>query len=506
MTAIVLTVLIDHSYSPCLMEELGDVGKSHSPLHGFAYDGYPIYGPYQAANTLAVSCWQARDYSSTSVTGCSDGKRSCVLKDPYNYKSGTTTTSSTGPTVGSTVTSQSSNSITASSGVYFEDYFFNSTCYARGGQYLDSHNGHDHDDYGYHYHLTMDSTGVPTFPFSVGPKYYGCLPSKSQLCGTSYLFGALLVGTSYGTGTSSCGPTAADTNMQCTINSFTVTTRAPSVSPALSPTSGMPTKTPTALPTQVASKPPSIAPSQVPTFVPTLVPTQIAPSRNPTVLPTSSFPVVAPSIQPSLSHAPTAIITSPSTAPTAIASVATTSSKIDYSCLHWNNWRLNRNGNYSTIFSSLTDILTSSYISSSGSARRRLQLPPPPPPGSAPTAVPTTSSSSSSTTTTTTLTTGWKVTFKGIPLYYHNMTTADITKLNSRPKASTDFSSNSKTTAKAGTYYKFGTSLGYASTRCTLGYWPQGPDCPSASDRNYVFPIRPAPENSTSKFMTVNHR
>ena len=31
-----------------------------SPLHGFSLDGYPIYGPYQADLTLAVSCWQVR--------------------------------------------------------------------------------------------------------------------------------------------------------------------------------------------------------------------------------------------------------------------------------------------------------------------------------------------------------------------------------------------------------------------------------------------------------------
>ena len=27
------------------MQQLGDDGSDHSPIHGFAYDGYPIFGP-----------------------------------------------------------------------------------------------------------------------------------------------------------------------------------------------------------------------------------------------------------------------------------------------------------------------------------------------------------------------------------------------------------------------------------------------------------------------------
>jgi hypothetical protein len=51
-------------------------------------DSYPIYGPYQASGQLAVSCWQKRDYSATSATGCSDGKRSCQLNDQWDYTQG----------------------------------------------------------------------------------------------------------------------------------------------------------------------------------------------------------------------------------------------------------------------------------------------------------------------------------------------------------------------------------------------------------------------------------
>ena len=54
---------------------------------GFMTD--TMYGPYQAANVLATSCWKPRDYSSGSATGCGDGARSCQLIDPYDYTKGT---------------------------------------------------------------------------------------------------------------------------------------------------------------------------------------------------------------------------------------------------------------------------------------------------------------------------------------------------------------------------------------------------------------------------------
>jgi hypothetical protein len=36
-----------HFYSPCLAEQAGDNFTGHSPLYAFAFDSYPIYGPYQ---------------------------------------------------------------------------------------------------------------------------------------------------------------------------------------------------------------------------------------------------------------------------------------------------------------------------------------------------------------------------------------------------------------------------------------------------------------------------
>jgi hypothetical protein len=87
-----------HFHAPCLAEKLGDTGTGHSPIYGFGPDGYPIYGPYQAAGKLASSCWMARDYSS-AATGCSGGARTCKLTDEFDYTKGTTATSSAGPSL-----------------------------------------------------------------------------------------------------------------------------------------------------------------------------------------------------------------------------------------------------------------------------------------------------------------------------------------------------------------------------------------------------------------------
>ena len=38
-----------HSYSDCLAQLVSDTGTGPSPVYGFAADGYPIYGPWEAA-------------------------------------------------------------------------------------------------------------------------------------------------------------------------------------------------------------------------------------------------------------------------------------------------------------------------------------------------------------------------------------------------------------------------------------------------------------------------
>ncbi|HXY34551.1 MAG TPA: YHYH protein, partial [Planctomycetaceae bacterium] len=42
-----------HKYPVCVKSPWADDGTAHSPLIGFAFDGFPIYGPYEAAGELA---------------------------------------------------------------------------------------------------------------------------------------------------------------------------------------------------------------------------------------------------------------------------------------------------------------------------------------------------------------------------------------------------------------------------------------------------------------------
>jgi hypothetical protein len=175
-----------HSISSCLTDYLNEQGNGHSQIYGWIQDGYPIYGPYQDNGVLAKPCWFARDYSSTSVTGCPSSARDCQLVDMWDYSAGTVDVAD-GPSLNGTVSSLSGNEISSVSGVYLEDYFYNISCSMQGAEYLDSHNGHDHGDYGYHYHFTIDTDAKPIFPYLIGPKYYGCVTS-SACCGSIISF------------------------------------------------------------------------------------------------------------------------------------------------------------------------------------------------------------------------------------------------------------------------------------------------------------------------------
>lgn len=95
-------------------------------MYGFSTDGYPIYGPFQASGAAAVSCWQRRDYRSSSAVGCVGGARTCILKNPLDYSQGTQPVSA-GPSLSSTLTTSSGNVISSASGIYEQDYFYNAS-------------------------------------------------------------------------------------------------------------------------------------------------------------------------------------------------------------------------------------------------------------------------------------------------------------------------------------------------------------------------------------------
>lgn len=172
-----------HFYTSCLATLLGDDGDGHSPIYGYAADGYPIYGPWESDGVLAVSAWTTRDYSSsTTETGCDDGTRSCTMVDAYDVSLGTETATD-GPAFDETVSTLSGNELTAINGYYYDDYYWDSELTALGGEYLDQYNAHSDNDRGYHYHITLSDDGdgkySPAFPYVIGLRFAGELEDNA---------------------------------------------------------------------------------------------------------------------------------------------------------------------------------------------------------------------------------------------------------------------------------------------------------------------------------------
>ncbi|WP_299496765.1 YHYH protein [uncultured Shewanella sp.] len=172
-----------HFYTSCLADLVGDDASEHSPIYGYSADGYPVYGPYEDADMLAVSGWVVRDYGSdVSEGGCgTEGSRTCTLVNEYDISQGVEQ-AETGPAIGETVTSLSGNTFQADAGYFYEDYYY--AGYPVEGAQLDEHNGHNTGDgKGYHYHITLirddDNSLSVTFPYTIGPNFKGELADNS---------------------------------------------------------------------------------------------------------------------------------------------------------------------------------------------------------------------------------------------------------------------------------------------------------------------------------------
>jgi len=127
--------------------------SQHSPLIGFAYDGFPIYGAYGYANTNGTG-GIVRIKSSYSL-------RSISVRTHYADGSNVTD----GPAVNSTYPL----------GHYQEDYEY----IANANQgYLDEHNGRvcvtpEYPAGIYCYFATVDANWNSAYPYVVGPTFYG---------------------------------------------------------------------------------------------------------------------------------------------------------------------------------------------------------------------------------------------------------------------------------------------------------------------------------------------
>ncbi len=127
--------------------------SQHSPLIGYAYDGFPIYGAYGYANT--------------------DGTGGITrIKSSYQLRNITTRTTYSN---GQTVTAGPPISATYPLGYFREDYEF----IANAGQdYVDVHNGRicvtpEYPNGIYCYFATVDANWNSAYPYVVGPTFYG---------------------------------------------------------------------------------------------------------------------------------------------------------------------------------------------------------------------------------------------------------------------------------------------------------------------------------------------
>ncbi|MBI3509427.1 MAG: YHYH protein [Bacteroidetes bacterium] len=114
----------------------------HSPIIGYAFDGFPIYGAFA--------------YTNTNGTGPVTRMRS-------SYVLSSNTTRTNGPNVNSTYPA----------GCFCEDYV-----YTPGAGDLDIHNGRfcvtpDYPSGIYAYFVTLNDTLYPQYPYVLGPTYYG---------------------------------------------------------------------------------------------------------------------------------------------------------------------------------------------------------------------------------------------------------------------------------------------------------------------------------------------
>jgi len=141
-----------------LLSSLLESSARHSPLIGFALDGFPIYGPYGWGEAGKVrrfrSGYRLRNISRRSVlpdgTALSPSQEGPLVNGEYAL------------------------------GSFVEDYE-----YVAGTGDLDEHNGRfaktpEYPNGTYAYFLGTDAEGAMAFPYLVGRTYYGEIPHASQ--------------------------------------------------------------------------------------------------------------------------------------------------------------------------------------------------------------------------------------------------------------------------------------------------------------------------------------
>ncbi len=140
-----------HHVNPvCLYDDTDS--SQHSPIIGYAFDGFPIYGAYGFSDTAGGG----------NITRMRTSYQLRNITDRTTLPNGSVA-SSPGPAINSTYPL----------GAYIQDYKF-----VPGSGNLDIHNGRfcvtpDYPLGIYAYFVTIDSTLTPAFPYTMADTYYG---------------------------------------------------------------------------------------------------------------------------------------------------------------------------------------------------------------------------------------------------------------------------------------------------------------------------------------------
>jgi len=279
-----------HIAPSCLLDQLGDYHDvtKHSPLVGWAFDGFPIYGPHGVDGELISRCTRSSADSSDCVDRCNGHAQHEIDGYLYHYHL-------TGP-IGDLV--------------------------------------------------SKPTQPLPTTEWS--PYTIGCLkgvvadysvikgPDKGAKCaangtvegfvpramhGVTRVYGSTQTPTSVPSTDASAAPTEVPSDMP-SVMPTEIPTDVPSTNP-----SGIPTSEPTRHPIGVGSQEPTKSPTSEPTHEPTDPPSadpSASPSADPTVLP-SNEPTSSPTPEPSADPS-AAPIAEPTDAPTKVPSAEPTAS------------------------------------------------------------------------------------------------------------------------------------------------------------------------------------
>lgn len=131
----------------------------HSPLIGFAYDGFPIYGAYGYANVNGTG----------AITRMKSGYQLSTITDRSLWPDGTNVPD--GPAINATYFL----------GYFREDYEY--VAHTGMEDYLDVHNGRfcvtpEYPNGTYAYFATVDANWNSAYPYVVGPTYYGTYANR----------------------------------------------------------------------------------------------------------------------------------------------------------------------------------------------------------------------------------------------------------------------------------------------------------------------------------------